>query len=215
MSKKVKIFAIIVVGLAVIIFAVSSLGSKKSSPAVPAVSGPLSSSSGVIPLPGAPMPSSANSDEFSALLANIKRISIDTSLFDNVAYKLLRDFPISLGSDIVGRTNPFAPIGSDSDSGAVSPLIQTVQPGKVTSTTAELGAQLVLPDTVPTSVVFEYGKTDTFGSATAPVIVNKSTTTLVTISNLSPETLYYVRAVAVRGSTTTIGNTNSFTTTKK
>ncbi len=68
---------------------------------------------------------------------------------------------------------------------------------------------------MPTSVVFEYGATDTFGSATTPVIVTKSTTTLVTIKNLTPDTFYYVRAVAVRGSNATIGDTNSFTTTKK
>ncbi|MEK7228171.1 MAG: fibronectin type III domain-containing protein [Patescibacteria group bacterium] len=214
MSKKVKIFAIVVVGLAIVIFVASTLGGKKGTPA-PSANNPLSSSTGVFPLPGAPASSSASSDEFSTLLSNIKHISIDTSLFDNAAYKLLRDYPVSLGSDIVGRANPFAPIGSDGAPGVQPPLIQTIQPGKVTSTTAELGAQITLPDTVPTSVVFEYGTTDVFGSATPPVVVVKSTTTLVTISNLSPDTLYYVRAVAVRGSTSTIGNTNSFTTTKK
>lgn len=214
MSKKVKIFAIVVVGLAIVIFIASNL-SGKSSPKPPAPSGPLSSSTGIIPLPGAPALPGATSDEFSTLLSSIKRITIDTSLFDNPAYKLLRDYPISLGSDVVGRTNPFAPIGSDSAPGVQAPLVQTIAPGKITSKTAELGAQITLPDTVPTSIIFEYGKTDTFGSATAPVVVAKSTTTLVTISNLLPETLYYVRAVAVRGSTTATGNTQTFTTTKK
>lgn len=212
MSKKVKIFAIVVIGLALVIFIGSKLSGRKPAK-VPIPNSPLSSTTGVIPLPGAPLPQ--NGDEFSTLLSNIKRISIDTSLFDNAAYKLLRDFPVSLGSDIVGRTNPFAPIGSDSTVGTTTPIVQTIAPGKVTSTTAELGAQVTLPDTVATSIVFEYGKTDTFGNATTPVIVNKSTTTLVTINNLSPETLYFVRAVAVRGSTTTIGDTTSFTTTKK
>lgn len=214
MSKKVKIFAIVVIALAVIVFGVSFINSRKA-PAPNKSNNPLTSTTGVVPLPGMAT-SQANSDEFSALLSNIKRITIDTSLFDNVAYKMLRDFPVSLGSDIVGRINPFAPIGTDIG-GAQSQeiFVDTLQSGKVTSTTAEFGAQLDLPDTTPTSVVFEYGTTDTFGSATSPVVVTKSGTTLVTATKLTPETTYYVRAIAVRGSVTTTGNTTLFTTTKK
>jgi hypothetical protein len=94
-------------------------------------------------------------------------------------------------------------------------VIQTVQPGKLTATSAEFGAQITLPDTVPTSVVFEYGTTDSFGSATAPIVVTKSSTTLFTITKLNPDTNYFVRAVAVRGSNSIVGNTLSFTTNKK
>jgi hypothetical protein len=215
MSKKVKIFAIIAVALAVIIFGSSFLGNKKVATTVQTKS-PLSSSTGVVPLPGANTQSNASSDEFSNLLSSIKRISIDTSLFDNPAYKMLRDFPVSLGSDIVGRVNPFAPIGTDIGGEPVQTVyIDTLQSGKVTGTTAEFGAQISLADTTPTSIVFEYGMSDTFGNATTPVIVTKSGTTLVTVTKLSPETTYYVRAIAVRGSLTTTGNTTSFTTTKK
>ncbi len=214
MSKKVKIFALVVVVIAIIILATSILGGKKTPyPSNPTKS-PLSSATGVIPLPGATA-NTTNNDEFSSLLSNINRITIDTSLFDNSAYKLLRDFPVSLGSEVVGRSNPFAPIGSDNGSSSQTVLVQTIQPGKITSNSAELGAQVTLPDTVPTNIVFEYGTTDTFGSASAPVVVSKSTTTLITINKLSPETTYYVRAVANRGGSTILGNTTSFTTLKK
>lgn len=214
MSKKVKIFAIVVIVLAAIVFGASFINNKKA-PVPTRNTSPLTSTTGTVPLPGA-SPSQASSDEFSALLSNIKRISIDTSLFDNVAYKMLRDFPVSLGSDIVGRINPFAPVGTDIG-GVPSQevFVDTLQSGKVTSSTAEFGAQLDLSDTTPTSVVFEYGTTDTFGNATSPVIVTKSGTTLVTVTKLTPETTYYVRAIAVRGSSTTTGNTTFFTTTKK
>jgi hypothetical protein len=217
MSKKVKIFAISIIALAIIIFAASRFGSNKIDVSTKNVS-PLSSSNGVVPLPNSGGTSSNTSaDEFSSLLSNIKSINIDTSLFDNTAYKMLRDFPVSLGSDVVGRVNPFAPVGTDSSSvGQTEDIfVATLQSGKVTSTTAEFGAQVTLVDTSPTSIVFEYGVSDTFGIATNPINVNKNGTTLVTVTNLSPETTYYVRAIAVRGSLTTTGNTTSFTTTKK
>lgn len=214
MSKKVKIFAIVVVAIAVVIFIASSLSGKKT-PIKTNNTSPLSSTTGVIPLPGA-VSSQSSADEFSTLLSSIKNITIDTSLFDNVAYKMLRDFPVSLGSDIVGRVNPFAPIGTDIGGIATASVsVETLQSGKVTSTTAEFGAQVTLPDTAPTSVIFEYGTNDTFGNATAPVTVTKNGTTLVTATNLLPQTTYYVRALAIRGSLTTTGNTTSFVTTKK
>ncbi len=216
MSKKVKILILVIVGVIIAVFVMSSIGSKNV-PASSQTTSPLSSTTGVIPLPNADKnQATAASDEFSNLLSSIKRITIDTSLFDNPAYKMLRDFPVSLGSEIVGRTNPFAPIGSDAGSTSTADVfVDTLQSGKVTSTTAEFGAQITVADTVPTSVVFEYGVNDTFGSATSPVVVTKNGTTLVTVTKLIPQTTYYVRAIAVRGSLTTTGNTTSFTTTKK
>lgn len=214
MSKKLKIVIIVVIILIVGIGGASLLGNKTPVPVKS--SSPLTSSSGSAPA-GTTSQNSASSDEFSNLLSSVKRITIDTSIFDNPAYKMLRDFPVSLGSDIVGRVNPFAPIGTDSASSAPTQdvYVDTLQSGKVTSTTAEFGAQLSLSDTVPTSVVFEYGTSDIFGNTTTPVVVTKSGTTLVTVTKLLPETTYYVRAVTVRGSSTTTGNTTTFTTTKK
>lgn len=215
MSKKVKIFAIVVLVIAVII-AISSFASRNKSANVSnRSSNPLSSTTGVVPLPDASPNTKASDDEFSKVLSTIKSISIDTSIFQNRAYTLLRDFPVSVGSDVVGRNNPFAPIGVDSpltDIGDVS--VQTLQAGKITKTTAEAGAQVAITGDSPVSIVFEYGTSDTFGAVTPPVTVTKNTTVLATLNNLLPDTLYYVRAVAVVNSNTTTANITSFVTTK-
>jgi hypothetical protein len=208
MSKKVKIFIIAVAVIIVGLWAYSTFG---STPA-PAPASPLTST-GTAPAPVSALETKGLSD-FSALLSSVRNIDIDTSVFSNPAYKTLRDYPVNLGTDTVGRANPFAPIGSDQD-GAIesTPVVQTLQPGKITATGAELGVQITLKDTVPVTVVFEYGTSDTFGTASTPATVAKSGTGLITVNNLIPATTYYVRAVAVRGSTTTTGNTVTFTTT--
>ncbi len=214
MSKKVKIFAIVTIVIALIIAGVTFLKPSDSLPVVDNA-GPLSTVTGVVPLPGAPNSINTSTDEFSKVLSTIKNITIDTSIFQNRAYTLLRDYPVTLGSDVVGRADPFAPIGSDAYAPVVENVsIQTLQTGKITKTTAEAGAQVTVTAGVPTAVVFEYGTSDTFGSVTAPVNVTKSGTVLANLINLSPQTQYFVRAVAVRGSVTTTANITSFITSK-
>ncbi len=241
MSKKVKIFALVIVGLSLVIAGVSFLGGS----GVPEQTGSLSSSrntaaplpgggalpgatapaAGALPggapattIPGATptmLPGGDNGtvNEFSSLLSSINSINIDTSLFTNPAYRALRNYPVMLGTDVIGRSNPFAPVGSDSSGGPQAVLeIQTIAPGKVTSTSAEFGALVTLPDSAPVSVVFQYGLNDLFGSATTAVNVTKSGPVLVTVRGLKPGVIYMVQAVAVRGSTTTNANTVSFTT---
>lgn len=215
MSKRVKIFAIVVLGLAVLILVFSMLGNKSSS--VPVETGPLSSSIGIgggisQPLDGQ-MNRESSTGEFAMMLSSIKSIAIDDSIFSNPAYKMLRDHPISIGTDIIGRSNPFAPVGVDDVDLSNAPVVQTLQPGKVTSTSAELSAQVSFSTTAPVTVVFQYGPTDQFGSVTPPMTFSKSGTAVVTISGLLSNTKYFVQAVAVVGSTTSNGNTMTFTTT--
>ena len=243
MSKKVKIFALVVVGLAAVIggFSLFGGGSVEEGPSagIPRATGMPAPSSGIATsatpgampgsmpggpvagLPGGPvgMPNagqtSVAANEFSGLLSSINSISIDTSIFQNTAYKTLRDYPVMLGTDIIGRINPFAPIGNDqvgSVAAGNAVVVQTLAPGKITTTGAELGATVTLPDTVPASVVFQYGISDTFGSTTSPLTLAKSGTPLVSVSGLAPGTKYFVQAVVVRGSSTTIGNVMTFTT---
>ncbi len=216
MSKKVKIFAIVVLALALIIGASAYFGNKPTS--APANDSALSSSAskaaGV-----ALSTSNAPASEFAMLLSTIKSIILDTSVFSDPAYKALRDYPITLGTDYKGRPNPFAPVGYDVGviSGAAMPTtevqFETLQPGKVTSTTAEFGAQAILSSTDQASVVFEYGINDLLGSATAPVALGKNGTALFRVTGLLPSTTYYVRAVLAQGSTTTPGDIMTFTTT--
>ncbi|HVY35789.1 MAG TPA: hypothetical protein VG982_00735 [Candidatus Paceibacterota bacterium] len=262
MSKKVKIFAIVVISLAALIAIGTFLGRKTSS--VPTVtSSDLSSTFGAGIASSTTTASNATKGgEFAALLSSINSITIDDSIFSNPAYKALRDHPISVGTDIIGRTNPFAPVGTDvvnngsvggstgtgstssttgtsssgttsktgttstgggtsagtggtssSGGGSATLSLQTLQPGKVTSTTAEFAAQISYTTTDPVAMVFQYGPTDTFGSATTPMSVSKIGTVVQTVTGLTPNTLYYVQAVAVAGSNTVTSNTMTFSTT--
>ncbi len=207
MSKKIKAFVIVILIIIGIVLAVSYAGNKTPTPAV---EGALSSSKAA----GVPLSTTeATVNDFTSSLSTIKGISIDTSIFSNPAYQALRDYPVALGTDVVGRPNPFAPIGSDVGA-PVSTQVQfeTLQPGKITATTAQLGAQAIVSDIAQTSVVFEYGTSDLFGSATPPVPLTKNGTVLYTATVLAPATTYYVRAVLAQGSITTVGNTMSFTT---
>lgn len=215
LSKGTKKFAIIILVLAAIGGAVVIFGGRTPSSISSGGSSGLVTSSGQPVLPGGVSSSVSDSiDDFAILLSTIETISIDTSLFQNPGYLLLKDNPIELGTDIIGRQNPFAPVGTDpvtASTGNVS--IVTVQPGKVTASTAEFTAQVTLSDTQPVIVLFEYGTSDTFGSATTPQTITKTGSVFVTAKNLLPGTLYYVRAVAKKGSLSTPANIMSFTTT--
>lgn len=209
MSKKVKIFAIVIIAFAILIWIFSSMGG--SSAPQPAGTNGLSTSLGSnSSAMGTP---TSGGGEFASLLSSINSISIDDSVFSNPAFKALRDHPINVGTDIIGRSNPFAPVGTDGADLSSAPTVQTLQPGKITSTSAELSAQVSLATTAPVTLVFQYGTTDQFGSVTPPQTLTKTGTSVATIANLAPNTQYYVQAVAVVGSTTTNGNTMLFTTT--
>jgi hypothetical protein len=217
MSKKIKVFAIVVLILAVIIGLAAYFG-RRSSPTASSGS-PLSSSASKVA--GVPLDTTtAAPSEFTGVLASIKSIVLDTSIFDDPAYRALRDYPITLGSDYRGRPNPFAPVGYDvgSISGIVATTevqFETLQPAKITATTAEFGAQGILSTTDEAQVVFEYGTNDLLGSATAPIPLGKNGTALLRITGLAKATTYYVRAVLTQGSIQKTGNIMTFTTSAK
>ncbi|HWC57806.1 MAG TPA: hypothetical protein VG621_02565 [Candidatus Paceibacterota bacterium] len=221
MSKKVKVFAIVVLVISALIAAATFLGNRTPSPSPES---PLASSAGSTPAAGVPLSTSAPS-EFDTLLSTVKSITIDTSLFTDPGYRALRDHPVALGSDIRGRPNPFATIGYDV--GTITPStyraadstssvqFDTIQPSKVTSTGAEFAAQATLADTSQASVIFEYGTTSLLGSATAPIPLSQNGIALFQVAGLTPSTTYYVRATLVQGSTTVPGSTMTFTTLHK
>jgi hypothetical protein len=218
MSKKVKIFAIVVVLISVAILAFSFLGNKTP----PANTTGLSTTAltatpaGMSTLPGMPAPNGGAmaTSSFLQVLSTIDSITLDTTIFSDPGYKALRDFPVSLGTAVVGRDNPFAPIGTDSSAGTpdTAMQVQTLAPGKIISTGAEFGALVTTTSTAPTTVVFEYGLDDTFGSSSSPVTVTKNGTALFTATGLTPATTYSVKAVAVQGSATATGSIMTFTT---
>ena len=213
MGKKIKIFVILILILAVAAGAYFFLSSKTNAPIASSTKSGLVAFSGAAPASSSGQVDTKNIDQFSSLLSTIESITIDTTIFQNKAYVSLRDNPIEVGTDIVGRSNPFAPIGADSTGAApTAAQVTTLQPGKITSTSAELTSQVTLSDTTPATAIFEYGISDAFGSTTAPTSLSHTGTAIATLTGLSPNTLYYVRADAVKGGITTTGNTVTFTT---
>jgi len=72
--------------------------------------------------------------EFLAIFLNIKNIKLNDSIFSEPAFSLLKDSSITLVPDgNEGRTNPFAPIGSESLS---SQIPQVGIPNNKTSPTS-------------------------------------------------------------------------------
>jgi len=213
MSKKIRNFAITILTLSLIIGAMSFFGNSSSSSS-PKVENSLSSSKGA-GLAVTEGDSQAQNDEFSAVLASIKGISIDTSIFEDPSFKALRDYPISLGTDVVGRINPFAPVGTDTAVAIAGVQFQTVQPINVTNIGATLGAQINVGGNEYLSTFFEYGQTNAFGTSTGPIPFTQNGTALFTISELLPSKKYFVRATLVNGSDTVTGNTMTFTTKAK
>jgi hypothetical protein len=213
MSKKIKVFIGIILGLTLLIVAIRYVGTSSS----PDSSSPLSSTATSKVAGVALNTTNTTTNEFTTVLSSITSIVLDTSIFDDPAYRALRDYPIALGTESRGRPNPFAPVGYDvgAISGAVSTTdiqFETLQPAKVTATTAEFGAQAIVSTTDQATVVFEYGTNDLLGSATAPVALSKNGTALLRITGLTKGTTYYVRAVFTQGSTQKTGNTMTFTT---
>lgn len=222
MSKKVKIFAIVVGVICVLILAFTFIGNSTpvaNDTGLTTTAGTVTTDSSTLNagMGATAAPSADNS--FAATLSSINSINLDTSIFSNAGYKALRDYPINLGTAVIGRQNPFAPMGVDSTSvdasGVATVQVQTLAPGKIVSTSAELGALVTTTSTSPTTVVFNYGLNDTFGSATPPIKVTQNGTALFTITGLTPATTYYVEAVAVQGSVTATGTIMTFTTAPK
>ncbi len=177
--------------------------------------------------------SAVSNDEFFATLLSVRSIRIDTSLFSNPAFLYLKDHPVVLGTDTVGRTNPFAAIGTDpapsapptsissgSTTAGSAPVMQsqttgveTLQPGKITATSAELGAVVSFPNgTGPAVLVFDYGTTQEVSSSTESVILELGDRVLLPLNGLLPNTRYYVRASLLYGTQTLRGSIMSFTT---
>lgn len=220
MNKNLKKILIVILVIGIGYFAYTYL----SGDSTPTSTGGSLSSSVALPGGGGTPLSTAGANEFSGMLSSINSINIDTTIFSDPGFLALRDHPVVLGTDVVGRPNPFAPVGVDSaipvnsstGGGAVgvqSVAVQTLTPAKITGTSAEIGASVTIPsEGLPVSLLFQYDTTEAFGKATTTFSVTRSGATLTTLPGLLPSTRYYVRAVAVQGTNTVTGNTMSFIT---
>jgi hypothetical protein len=124
--------------------------------------------------------------------------------------------------------NAFACSGQSSDIAATSPeginldvigydlvnaVVNTNSATNVTSSSATLNGT-VNPNGLTTSVHFEYGLTTSYGFSTATHNYNGITTQNVSanITELSPNTTYHFRVVAINGGGTRYGGDRTFTT---
>ncbi len=144
------------------------------------------------------------SSEFLALLLNIRSIKLDDSIFTSKAFMSLQDFSRPIPPDTnPGRQNPFAPIGSDVSIAAAQ--VSTSNPSSITATASTLNGALSVggQDTLRW---FEYGSTQALGTKTAQKTQATPGAFAETITGLTPNATYYVKAVASVGGVITSGN---------
>lgn len=102
--KKIILF-ILIIGVITTI-AILVFGKNKITPSVLNTNSPLSTTT----------TSNDDSGKFLQSLSQVKSINLDTTIFSSKSYQKLVDFSLPIVLDdprIVGRPNPFAPIGSD------------------------------------------------------------------------------------------------------
>lgn len=92
--------------------------------------------------------------------------------------------------------------------GATLPTVGSIYVSSVKATSVQVNCSPVFSGSSATTVVFEYGTTPDYGSAvaSAPIPVNSTGSPTVTLTGLTPDTFYHVRAVATnaQGSATSV-----------
>ncbi|NVN96723.1 hypothetical protein HXX01_00515 [Candidatus Nomurabacteria bacterium] len=145
-------------------------------------------------------------------LNSLTVIKVDTSLFEDQGFKLLKDNNIKLTPESYGRVNPFAPTSGRSVVSNVSTFtLKTIPATAITTKSAILNGSL--DGAASTNIYFEYGLTKENLNKVTP----KVTASLVgnfgsTVTGLSSNTEYFFRAVANINGNTTAGDIISFKT---
>lgn len=142
--------------------------------------------------------------DFLSLLLSVQSIKLDDSIFKSKAFESLQDFNRPIPPDTnPGRPNPFAPLGSDGGTAAV--VVSTSNVSSITTGTATLNGTLSSTDG-QTTRWFEYGSTAALGTMTPPMIQSAPGAFAETVTGLTPNTTYYVKASAMVGGVTVSGN---------
>lgn len=151
---------------------------------------------------------------FLTTLVSLKNIKIDTTLFTNKSFNVLKDNAVKLEPVVAGRANPFAPINASTagvgTDGSTSKVV-TDQPTQVTNTTAVLNGTVNVTNGV-TDTYFEYGTTESLGTNTATVKQSLVGTFIKNILGLTPKTNYFFKACAKINNVALCGDVVSFTT---
>lgn len=151
------------------------------------------------------------SNEFLSLLLNIQSIKLDASLFSKPEFTNLQDLSRPINPDTnPGRKNPFAPIGADG-SNTVSTQVTTSNPSSITATASTLNGVLSIEDASVTRW-FEYGTTSALGTKTPPRTQATAGAFAEPVSDLLPNTTYYVKAAASIGGQSVYGTMVSWKT---
>lgn len=149
-------------------------------------------------------------------LLSLKKIKIDTSLFSNKAFTILRDnsVQISLDNNSVGRPNPFLLMGAesvDTTSQVVLPDVSTNDPTLITEKSVVLNGRVNQENT--TSVYFEYGTNETtLDKTTKPAKQSLIGDFNVSVTGLITKTTYFARAAAKINGKIIYGEIINFTT---
>ncbi len=218
MEKKSLIRNIIIF---VVIFILAVAGYELFLKKKPALTGALQTTSGV----GSGTQSGASSGtasmstanavggDFLSLLLNIQSIKLDDSILSSKAFTVLQDFnrPIPPDAD-PGRPNPFAPVGTDS--ALVSNQVSTSSPSSITGTASTFNGTVSVGGP-SVSRWFEYGTTPALGIMTGPKSQQNPGAFTETVTTLTPNTVYYVKAAASINGVTVGGNVVTWKTAQK
>ena len=149
-------------------------------------------------------------------LLSLKKIKIDTSLFSNKAFTILRDnsVQITLDNNSVGRPNPFLLMGAESTNTTpqiVLPDVSTNNPTLITEKSVVFNGRVNQENA--TSVYFEYGINETtLDKTTKPAKQSLIGDFNVGVTGLTAKTTYFTRAAAKINGKIIYGEIINFTT---
>lgn len=126
-----------------------------------------------------------------------------------------RVFGNTLSFATTGVSYNTAPVNSNVYSNTLKASIKPAT--RVNATYAQLNALIINTGTTPSNTYFEWGKTNALGERTESISTGAlpAVKHANTINNLTPDTTYYVRAVADNGTTKSISETTYFITSSK
>lgn len=171
---------------------------------------PLAVTTPGVPAPTGPAPSRIG-QEFVNILRSVRGIKLDDSIFRSNEFNTLVDFSVPLSQkEKEGRPNPFAPLGEEK----VIPqeLVTTLEATGVTSSSATLNGS-VAPTLIDAEKRFEWGPTQELEELTSIVVGTETGIFSVELTDLSPDTTYWFRAIVNIDDQVIVGDVLSFTTT--
>ncbi len=171
----------------------------------------LASSTGVDPTGNVIHNNKISSDiAFLTTLASLKKIKIDTSIFQSKSFTNLKDNTVKIEKVSAGRENPFAPMGFSYPINAGIPKVVTDTPTQITDKTAVFNG--TINESGAKDTYFEYGITPQLGTVTPIVKQSLVGTFIKNVLGLTPKTNYFYKACAKINNVPLCGEVVSFIT---